>query len=408
MPRVLAAVVLIAAPATGAAADWPQWRGPDRDGLVRALAPRASWPETLAPGWKLKVGTGHSSPVVSGGRVYQFSREAESEVVRAIDLASGRELWRQAYAAPYEMNPAATGHGKGPKSTPLVADGRLYTFGIGGTLSAWEAAGGRLLWRKVFERSHKATSPEFGVAMSPGVSRGRVIVHVGGSNDGALMALDAASGATAWQWKGDGPGYASPVVATFDGVEQVVTQTQNALVGVAAADGALLWKEPLRTPYEQNSVTPLVYDGLVVYSGLEAPLRAVRPVRKGTAFALESVWSNPDVGCYMSTPVLYDGRIYGLSHKKKGQWFAVDAASGRTLWLGEGRAGENAAVLAGGGALFLLDTSGALTVAAADATAFRPLRRWSVAASATWAHPVVMDDAILVKDVETLTLLRIR
>jgi outer membrane protein assembly factor BamB len=110
----------------------------------------------------------------------------------------------------------------------------------------------------------------------------------------------------------------------------------------------------------------------------------------------------------MSTPVLYDGRIYGLSHKKKGQWFAVDAASGRTLWLGEGRAGENAAVLAGAGALFLLDTSGALTVAAADATAFRPLRKWTVASSATWAHPVVMDDAILVKDVETLALLRIR
>jgi outer membrane protein assembly factor BamB len=407
MPLVLAAVFLIAASATGAAADWPQWRGPARDGLVSALQPRASWPETLASGWKLKVGTGHSSPVVSGGRVYQLSREGEDEVVRAIDLASGRELWRQSYAAPYQMNPAATGHGKGPKSTPVVADGRLYTFGISGILSAWDAAGGRLLWRKVFER-HKATSPEFGVAMSPAVSRGRVIVHVGGSNDGALMALDAASGATAWEWKGDGPGYASPVVATFDGVEQVVTQTQRALVGVAAADGALLWKEPLRTPYEQNSVTPLVGHGLVVYSGLDAPLRAGRPVKKGQAFALASVWSNPDVGCYMSTPVLYDGRIYGLSHKKKGQWFAVDAASGRTLWLGEGRAGENAAVLAGAGALFLLDTSGALTIAAADATAFRPLRRWSVAASATWAHPVVMDDAILVKDVDTLALQRIR
>jgi hypothetical protein len=188
----------------------------------------------------------------------------------------------------------------------------------------------------------------------------------------------------------------------------LVTQSQNALVGLAAADGALLWKEPLRTPYEQNAVTPLVFDGVVVYSGLDAPLRAVRPVKKAQAFALVSVWSNADVGCYMSTPVLHGGRIYGLSHRKKGQWFAVDAASGRTLWLGEGRAGENAAVLAGAGALFLLDTDGVLTVAAADATAFRPLRRWTVASSATWAHPVVMDDAILVKDVDTLALLRIR
>jgi outer membrane protein assembly factor BamB len=374
---------------------------------VVALHERVSWPEAVKPAWKLKVGTGHASPVVSAGRVHLHSREGEDEVVRAIDLASGRELWRQSYPAPYEMNPAATGHGKGPKSTPVVADGRLYTFGISGIVSAWDAASGRLLWRKAEGGSHRSTAPEFGVAMSPAVTRGRVIVHVGGSNDGALMALDAASGATAWAWKGDGPGYASPVIATFDGVEQVVTQTQSALVGVAAADGSLLWKEPLRTPYEQNSVTPLVASGLVVYSGLDAPLRAVRPVKKGQAFALASVWSNPDVGCYMSTPVLYGGTIYGFSHRKKGQWFAVDAASGRTLWLGEGRTAENAAVLAGAGALFLLDTSGALTVAAADAAAFRPLRKWTVASSPTWAHPVVMDGGVLVKDVDTLALLRI-
>jgi outer membrane protein assembly factor BamB len=110
----------------------------------------------------------------------------------------------------------------------------------------------------------------------------------------------------------------------------------------------------------------------------------------------------------MSTPVVLDGRIYGLSHKKKGQYFAVDAASGHTLWLSDGRMGENAAVLAGAGALFLLDTDGSLTVAAADATGFRPLRKWKVAASATWAHPVVMPDAVLVKDVDTLALLRLR
>ena len=126
---------------------------------MSGLAPRASWPEALTPGWKLKVGIGHSSPIVSGDRVYQFSREAENEVVRALDLASGRELWKQAYPVAYEMNPAATGHGKGPKSTPTLADGRLFTFGITGVLSAWNAADGRLLWRKSFETSHRSHLP---------------------------------------------------------------------------------------------------------------------------------------------------------------------------------------------------------------------------------------------------------
>jgi outer membrane protein assembly factor BamB len=394
--------------AAPASTDWPQWRGPNRDGRLSGLTQQASWPETLTPGWKLKVGTGHSSPIVSGDRVYQFSREGENEVVRAIDLASGRELWRQAYPVAYAMNPAATGHGKGPKSTPTLADGRLFTFGITGVLSAWNAADGRLLWRKSFAASHRASSPTFGAAMSPLVESGRVIAHVGGDGDGAIVALDAASGVPVWSWKGDGPGYASPVVATFEGVRQVVTQSQNALVALSADGGALLWKVPLKTPYELNSVTPIVSGGRVVYSGLDVPLSAARPVKKGAAFTLDPVWTNPDVASYLSTPVLDGGRIYGLSHRKKGQWFCVDAASGRTLWLSDGRAAESAAILAGAGVLFLLDTDGAMTLAAADAAGFRPLRKWSVASSATWAHPVVLDTGILVKDVDSLAFLRIK
>ena len=222
------------------------------------------------------------------------------------------------------------------------------------------------------------------------------------------MALDAATGKALWSWKGDGPGYASPVVASFDGVRQVVTQSQNALVAVAADTGALLWKLPLSTPYEQNSITPIVSGGLVVYSGLDVPLTAARPVKKGASFAVETAWTNPDVASYLSTPVLEGGRIYGLSHKKKGQWFCVDAASGRTLWLSDGRQAESAALLSGAGALFLLDTEGSMTVAAADATGFRPLRKWTLAASSTWAHPVVLDAGILVKDVDTLAFVRTR
>jgi outer membrane protein assembly factor BamB len=394
--------------AAGPSDEWPQWRGLARDGRLRGLPARASWPETLAPGWKLKVGAGHSSPVVSAGRVYEFSREGEAEVVRALDLGTGRELWKQSYPVAYEMNSAATGHGKGPKSTPVVADGRLFTLGITGVLSAWDAASGRLSWRKTFETAHRSTAPAFGTAASPVVDGDRLIAFVGGDHDGALAAFDVKTGSELWAWKGDGPGYASPVVATWDGVRQVVTQSQNALVGVAADTGALLWKRELKTPYEQNSVTPIVSAGLVIYSGLDAPLTAVRPVKKGAAFALETVWTNPDVASYLSTPVLEGGRLYGLSHKKKGQWFCVDAATGKTLWLTDGRQAENAAILTGAGVLFLLDTDGALTVAAADASGWKPLRKWSVAQSATWAHPVVLDSGVLVKDVDTLAFLRMK
>ena len=185
---VVAALVLLASAAS--AADWPQWRGPARDGRA-SLAPRATWPEALTPAWTITVGEGHASPVVVGDRVYVFSREGEEEVVQALDLATGKRVWRASYPAPYTMNSAATGHGKGPKSTPTVAGGRVFTFGISGILSAFDAATGRLAWRKDTGTEFGQGSPLYGVALSPVVDGSNVIVHVGGPGKGALTAFDA-------------------------------------------------------------------------------------------------------------------------------------------------------------------------------------------------------------------------
>jgi outer membrane protein assembly factor BamB len=177
--------------------------------------------------------------MVAGGRAYLFSREGEEETLQAFELASGRRVWRQAYAAPYTVNPAAFAHGPGPKATPVVAGGRVFTFGISGVLSAHDAAGGRVVWRKEFAKEFPSTSPLYGASQSPVVDGGRVIVHVGGGGNGALTAFDAATGAVAWAWKGDGPAYASPVVAEIAGTRQVVTLTESLLVGVAADTGRL-------------------------------------------------------------------------------------------------------------------------------------------------------------------------
>jgi outer membrane protein assembly factor BamB len=403
-PVFVFVAALVAAVAT--AADWPQWRGPARDGRILDLKPRGSWPTALKSGWTVKVGAGHASPIVVGPRVFVFSREGDDEVVRALDLATGREAWRQSYPAPYTLNSAAAAHGKGPKSTPAHADGRIFTFGISGVLSAWDAASGRLLWRKQFGL-HREQAPTYGAAMSPLVDRGLLIVHVGGENDGALTAFDTATGAVRWAWKGDGPGYASPVAGDVAGVRQVVTQSQKLLIGLSADRGQLLWSVPFTTDYDQNAVTPILHGDLVVYGGLDQPMKAIRVVRRGAAFATEPVWENAEVSSYLSSPVLVDGSVYGLSRRKKGQYYRLDAQTGKTLWLSEGRQADNTAIVAGGGALFLLDTEGELSVAALGGSAFAPLRTWTVASSATWAHPVVTDSAVIVKDSETLALWRI-
>ena len=403
---VVAAAAFPVLAAAGFAADFPQWRGPARDGLITGLAPRTSWPEALKPAWKVTVGVGHSSPVVVGDRVFQFSRVGDDEVVQALDLASGKSVWRQSYPAPYTMNMAAMSHGKGPKATPLVEGGRVFTLGISGILSAFDAATGRVLWRKEFGAQFKETSPLFGAATSPIIDQGRLIVYVGGNGQGALTAFAPATGAVLWAFKGDGPGYTSPLVADLAGVRQVVTMSDSNLVGVSADKGELLWKLPFTTEYVQNAVTPLVRGDLVIYTGLEHAVKAVRIVKTGTALVAQPVWENAEVASYMSSPVLAGDRVYGLSHKKKGQFYCLDAVTGKTIWLSEGRQGDNAALLAGGGALFLLTTESELLVANPVAPSFSVLKRYSVATSPTWAHPVVLGDGVVVKDLETLTFLK--
>jgi outer membrane protein assembly factor BamB len=399
------AVVAAALAMPLSAADWPQWRGPGRDGRVVGLAPRASWPEALKPAWKVTVGEGHASPVVASGRIYVFARLGEEEVLHAIDLTTGKMTWRQSYPAPYTVNPAASGHGKGPKSTPVVGEGCICTLGIGGILSCFEAASGKRLWN-ASGKGFAASSPQYGAAMSPLVDRGLLIAHVGGEDDGALTAFELKTGVVRWAWKGDGPAYASPVVSELAGRRQVITQTRGHLVGVSADRGELLWKVPFATPYGQNAVTPVVSGDLVIYSGLEQPVRALRVVKQGAGFATAPAWENAEVAAYMSAPVLADGRLCGLSHRKKGQLFCLEAATGKTAWLSEGRQGDNAALLSLGATLLVLSTEGELVVAPASGASFSPVRRYTVAASPTWAHPVVVDEGVLVKDAQSLALLR--
>src|SRR5579863_2341369 len=236
-------------------ADWPQWRGPNRDGVVAGEP--AAWPEKLNLKWKIAVGEGHASPILAGASAYVFTRLNDAETISSIDPASGKLRWQQHYPAPYQMNPAATGHGQGPKSTPLYSNGRVYTLGINGILSCFDAETGQLRWRKDFAQQYKEGAPDFGTAMSPVVDNGLLIAHVGGTKRGALTAFDAATGAVKWTWDGDSPAYASPIVVDLGGVRQVVTQSKSNIVGVAAATGKVLWTIPFKTSYDQNIVTPV-------------------------------------------------------------------------------------------------------------------------------------------------------
>jgi outer membrane protein assembly factor BamB len=394
-----------------AAADWPQWRGPERTGRVDGGLP-AQLPPQLERVWTVEVGEGHSSPVVAhehgGDRVYQHARQGDDEVVMALDLATGRELWRTAFPTPYAMNPAATAHGKGPKSTPVIAGSRLCTLGIAGALTCLDRESGAVLWRHTFEGRFTTTAPDFGTAMSPMVLGDLLIAHVGGVESGALAAFRLEDGTQVWSWEGDGPGYASPIVATFGGgPPQLLTQSRAHLVGLDAESGRLLWRVPFETPYVQNIVTPVVFGDLAIFSGLMKGTTALRPKKgAGGDWTVEEAWRNGEISQYMTSPVLAEGLLFGLSPLKRGQLFCLDAATGRTLWTSEGRIGENASLVLAGDRLLVTTTDGVVYVAPATRDGFEPLARYEVASSPVWAHAALVEPGLLIKDRSSLTLWR--
>jgi len=400
-------LVLLVAPRLVLADDWPQWRGPQRDGnLAEWVGPKA-WPKDLTRRWKVRVGEGHSSPVVAGDRVYIQAREKDEEVIRCLDLRTGEKKWQSRYPAPYTMHSGATAHGKGPKSTPTLSDGRLFTFSIHGVLSCFDAAKGDVIWRKEFARQYPRTSPLYGTAMSPLVAEGVCIAHVGGNDQGALTAFDVRDGSVKWAFDKDGPAYSSPILVSLAGRRQLVTMTQNFVMGLAFENGEPLWKIPFCVAYSENAVTLLPYKDTLVYSGHSKPTAAIRIVQEDGRLVPKEVWNNPDVPMHMSSPVLAGARLFGMTHRASGQVYCFDADTGRTLWTSPHRMGDNVAFIRAGAFILLLTTDADLIVLRSDAKAYEPVVKYKVADTPTWAHPALVGRLLLIKDKLDLMLLEI-
>lgn len=177
MRKIIGTCLLIAGALNSA--DWPEWRGPNRDGVIAGEP--STWPEHLNLKWKVTIGEGHASPILAGASIYAFTRLNGQETLTSLDPSNGKVRWQQRYPAPYQVNPAAASHGEGPKSTPLYSNGRVYTFGISGILSSFDSETGKLRWRKDFAQRYKEGAPDYGTAMSPVLDGGLLIVHVGGT-----------------------------------------------------------------------------------------------------------------------------------------------------------------------------------------------------------------------------------
>lgn len=382
------------------AQDWPQWRGPNRDGAVASFREPSPWPEALKQQWKIDVGLGYATPLVVGQRLFVFTRQGDEEVMLALDAASGKTLWRTAYAAPFTMAKATARHGAGPKSTPTFANGRLFTLGMTNIVTAFDANSGKQLWQKPATKAQ----PIYHTATSPLVDGNLMIVHVGGPGDAALTAFDVSTGDVRWTWTEDSPAYGSPIVVDLGGTRQVVTFTHQYLVGLSVARGELLWRRPFKTPSDTTAQTPIVHRDTIIQNGRSNGVTAFRVVRKDGAWTTEDVWQTSEVSLYMTNGVVIDDVLYGLSHLNAGQYFGLDLSSGKVLWRSEPRQAENAGMVRAGDSIFSLEDDGEMVVMKASRTAMNVVRRYQVADSATWAQPTISGGRVYVKDVSNLTL----
>ena len=386
------------------AGEWPQWRGLARDGMVAAGQAPSAWPTAWKATWSVEVGEGYSSPVASAGRLYIHSRRDPHEVVTALDASTGKPLWERAYPAAFTKNQYANDMAKGPNATPLIADGRVFTFGVSGMLTAWDAATGRHLWQKDFSSVVDSSKLFCGSAASPVLAHGLLVVQVGSDvHGGQIIGLDPATGTAKWTWKGAGPGYASPFVAAIGDTSHLITMTDSSVLGLDARSGQQLWSIPFPDEWHENIATPIWTGTHLVVSGTRQGTHAYTISKSGATWTTTQTWKNTMAAMYMSTPVLADGLIIGLSARQKGQFVALDVRTGDMKWSSAGRAADHASVLLTSGHVVYLTSGGELLLVKRRVDRYGQEQSYGVADRATYAVPTFLNGDLIIRDTTHVT-----
>ena len=372
------------------AQDWSQWRGDNGDGVVSGFVAPEVWPDELEQVWTVEVGEGDASPSLVDGRLYVFSRQEDQEILRCLEADNGKVLWESMYDS-IELRGAASRH-SGPRSSPAVAEGKVVTLGVGGVLSCFDADSGEVLWRK---HEGREEHPDYYTSASPIILDGVCVAQIGGRESGFLVAHDLAEGRELWRWEGDPPAYASPSVMTVEGDKQIVTLTNNNLVGISAADGDLLWTVPYAVPrMSTNSATPVVSGQTVIYSAQNRGVNAIRIEKTEDGYAVNPLWTNDDLSTAFNSPVLVGDHLFGISYRTN--LYCLDMQTGKPLWIDEATHERFGTVVAAGSTLFALPSNGILTAYELSGDGYSRLGQYKVSDSPTYSYPVVSGNRVYV------------
>ena len=395
----IAAWTLLACAALAPATDWPQWRGPNRDGVWAETGILESIPaDGLKVRWRARIGNGYSGPAVADGRVFvnDYQPAARAERVLCFDATTGKPLWVRSYPCDY----ADMEYENGPRAAPTVHGGKVYTLGTKGHLFCLDAADGRVVWNKDLATEFNARIPQYGAAAAPLIEGNQLIVCAGGRPDATVIAFNRDTGEVAWKALGDRASYSSPIAVTAGGVRQVIVWTADSIASLDPATGNVLWQVPWKASFDpaQMVTTPVRHKDMLLFLG--AWYRGSKMLKldpdKPAASVLWETRKQPTTT--ISTPLFQDDR-YFYAVEGDGSLCCLDATSGNQIWATRQATSErfgNVHMTPNGDRAFLFNQKGHLILARLTPQGYQELGRtllveptagYRPADPIAWAHP---------------------
>jgi outer membrane protein assembly factor BamB len=399
---VACAVVTVAAQAPST--DWPQWRGPERNGASRETGLLREWPQSgPAVVWSAsQLGAGYGSVAVAGSRVFVQGMKNRQSVVTSLDRAAGKAAWSVALGSAQEND-----RGSGPRSTPTVDGDRVYVLTENGDLVCLLVADGKVVWRRNILREFNGRNINWLVSESPLIDGDRIIVSPGGRNAG-MVALDKMTGTTVWVSKelSDEAGYASSVVADVQGVRTILTLTGNAGIGVRATDGKVMWRYGNVANNTANITTPIYSNGKVFFTSAYGTGGALLGLRAtGDSVSAQEIYFTRNMQNHHGGVVLVDGYLYGFNNSIL---TCLEFETGKVMW--RDRSVGKGSVAYADGRLYVLSEDNVVGLVEASPKGYRETGRFSIADQGwpSWAHPAISGGRLYLRNQNVLASYELR
>lgn len=387
------------------AEEWPQWRGPERDGSSQGAAfPQSLSDDTLTSVWRVDLEPSYSGPIIKNGILYTTeTANKEMEVVTAFDLKSGEQKWKSQWEGVMRVPFFAKANGSWIRSTPATDGDRIYVAGMRDVLVCLDAKSGDQLWKFDFVEKFGTDLPSFGFVCSPLLSGNAVIVQAGAS----VVAINKGTGKVMWRSMEDGGGmngsaFSSPIISEVGGQEQLLVQTRTELCGLEVGSGEPLWRQKIPAFRGMNILTPIVYNDAVFTTAYGGKAMAVQP-KKGAEWEVSNKWELKLEG-YMSSPVILDGHAY--VHLRNQRFACVDLKYGEEKWVTKEKFGKYWSMISNGNQILALDEKGDLRLIDASPEGFKVRDSRDLGVKECWAHIARSGEFVAVRSLNRLEVFR--